>query len=276
MSKLFKSLVAGTVLSVGLAIGSAGEAKAVSLTGSATITADNHYGFFYGDKDGNSLNFVGRNELGAKGSEGTYNWSRPESWKFNVDSQDYLYMVVWDDQSVDETWLGEFNFSTGQSGVSKNLLSKATDWEYMISKSANPFSLRNTVKIEDRDKGFLAAGDKFEGNVPKNGELAQEIQTGNWIGAINRGANIRSTGPWGQIAGISQNAQFLNVTTADRQQRGTSKNTNYTIFRTRSTVGELSGLPPKSVPEPTTAFGLAALGLIGATSLKKRKVKLGY
>lgn len=275
MSKLFKSLVAGTVLSVGLAIGSMGEAKAVSLTGSATITADNHYGFFYGDKDGKSLNFVGRNELGSGGSEGAYNWSRPESWNFNVDSQNYLYMVVWDDQSVDEAWLGEFNFSTDKSAASKTLLSKATDWEYMISKNSNPFSRASEVKKEDYDKAFLAAGDRFEGNVPKNGELAQEIQTGNWIGAINRGANVSSTGPWGQISGISQNAQFLNVTTADKQQRGTSANTNYTIFRTRSTVGELTGIPPKSVPEPTTVFGLAALGLIGATSLKKRKVKLG-
>lgn len=275
MSKLFKSLVAGTVLSVGLAIGNIGEAKAVSLTGSATITADNHYGFFYGDKDGKSLNFVGRNELGSGGSEGAYNWSRPENWKFNVDSQDYLYMVVWDDQSVDEAWLGEFDFSTGKSAASKNLLSKATDWEYMISKNSNPFSRASEVKKENYDNGFLANGDRFEGNVPKNGELAQEIQTGNWIGAINRGANINSTGPWGQIAGISQDAQFLNVTTADKQQRGTSANTNYTIFRTRSTVGELSGIPSKAVPEPTTVFGLAALGLIGATSLKKRKVKLG-
>lgn len=276
MSKLFKSLVAGTVLSVGLAIGSIGEAKAVSLTGSATITADNHYGFFSGDKNGNSLNFVGRNELGSGGSEGAYNWSRPETYKdFKVDSQDYLYMVVWDDQSVDEAWLGEFNFSTDKSSASKTLLSKATDWEYMISKNSNPFSRASQVKVEDYDKGFLAAGDRFEGNVPKNGELAQEIQTGNWIGAINRGANVSSTGPWGQISGIRQDAQFLNVTTADKQQRGTSANTNYTIFRTRSTVGELSGLSSQAVPEPTTVFGLAALGLIGATSLKKRKVKLG-
>ncbi|AKG21504.1 hypothetical protein [Calothrix sp. 336/3] len=199
MSKLFKSLVAGAILSCGMAIANSGAAMAATLSGTATVTADNHYGLFYGDKSGNSLNFVGRNELGAKGSEGAFNWSRPETWNFNVDTSNYLYLVVWDDQSVDEAWLGQFSFSNG-----KTLLSQATDWEYMISKNANPFARANTVPVAERDKGFLASGDRFEGNLPKNGELAQEIQGGNWVTAINRGLN--GITPWGTIAGIDKNA----------------------------------------------------------------------
>jgi hypothetical protein len=229
----------------------------------------NHYGLFYGDKSGKSLNFVGRNELGSKGSEGAYNWSRAEKWKFDVDSKDYLYMVVWDDKSVDEMWVGEFGFSNGST-----LLSKATDWEFMISGNANPFS--RTVPQAERDQGFLAAtGDRFEGNVPKNGELAQEIQKGNWVNSFTRGNNVNSVQPWGQIAGISANAEFLNTTTSGNSTRGTDQNNKYTIFRTRNTVGELVGVvEPASVPEPTSIISLLAFGAVGAGSFIKRKSKV--
>jgi hypothetical protein len=265
-SKLIKSLLTGTLLTVGLAMASAGQAMAVNLKGTATVTADNHYGLFYGDKSGNSLNFVGRNELGSKGSGGVgYNWSRPENWTFEVDSKDYLYMVVWDDKSVDEMWVGEFSFSNGST-----LLSKATDWEFMISDNANPFS--RIVPEGERDQGFLAAGDRFEGNVPKNGELAQEIRNGNWVNSFTRGNNVidpTKKRPWGQIAGISANAEFLNTTTSGGPARGTAQNNKYTIFRTRNTVGELVG-----VPEPTSIISLLAFGAVGAGSFIKRKSKV--
>jgi hypothetical protein len=264
MSKLLTSFVTSTLLTLGLAISGTTQAMAMTLGGTATVTADNHYGLFSGDKNGNSLNFVGRNELGSGGSQGAYNWSSPETWNFNVDSKDYLYMVVWDDQSVDETWLGQFGFSNGAS-----LQSKATDWEYIISKNSNPFSRAGEVPIAERDSGFLSGN--FEGNVPKNGELAQEIQAGNWVGAVNRGANGQ-TGPWGKIQGISDDAQFLNTTTAD-QGRGTDGNTHYTIFRTRNNVGQLAELPAQAVPESSSTTGLVAFGVLSAGAFVKRKSK---
>ncbi|BAY91868.1 MULTISPECIES: PEP-CTERM sorting domain-containing protein [unclassified Tolypothrix] len=263
MSKLLKSFLTGTVLTFGLAIAGAGQASAVDMK--TTITADNHYGLFYGNASGNSLSFVGRNELGSQGSSGAYNWSNAETWNTNVNASDYLYLVVWDDQSVDESWIGQFEFSTGQT-----LLSKATDWEYMISKGANPYTLRNSVT--QQDQGFLGTGDTFEGNVPLVTDLVGEIQGGNWRSAERRGAN--GTTPWGTIAGISQNADFLNVTTADKQQRGTSANTNYTIFRTKGSIGQLAGLPSQSVPEPSSMLGLLAFGALSAGSLVKRKSKI--
>ncbi|AKG21503.1 PEP-CTERM sorting domain-containing protein [Calothrix sp. 336/3] len=59
------------------------------------------------------------------------------------------------------------------------------------------------------------------------------------------------------------------MTTADKQKRGTSGNTSYTIFRTRNTVGDLA-----KVPEPTSIVGLTAFGAVTAGSvLKKRKAK---
>jgi len=260
-------VLSGTVLTVGLVIAGAGRASAVNMT--TTITADDHYGFFYGNANSNSLNFVGGNELESKGSQGTYNWSNAETLNVNINASDYLYLVVWDSESVDESWIGQFQFSMGQS-----LLSKASDWEYMITKGANPYTDINQVSVAQRDQGFLAAGDTFEGNVLNVTELVTEIQGGNWVGAQTRGAN--GTTPWGTIAGISQNADFLNVTTADKQQGGTSTNTNYTIFRTKGSIGQLVGLPYKSIPEPSSILGLLAFGALSAGSLAlvKRKSKV--
>ncbi|QXE23361.1 hypothetical protein B6N60_02051 [Richelia sinica FACHB-800] len=250
---------------------SAGHALAASVT--ATLTADNHYGLFYGNNDGSVLNFVGRNELGRFGSQGTYNWSNAETWNFNLKSTDYLYVVVWDDQSVDESWIGQFQFDNG-----KNLLSKAPDWDYIISKNSNPITRNEPI----RDAGYLStqSGERFEGNVPGLAELAGEIQGGfstdrkSWGKDANK-VDLTKNNPWGQIPGINSTAEFLNVTTADSKARGTSANKNYTIFRTRSTVGELVGLPPepKSVPEPTSILGILGVAAIGSGSLRQMRNK---
>ena len=263
MSTTLKSLLTGTLLTVGLAIVGTGQAMATSLNATATVTADNHYGLFYGDKAGKSLNLVGRNELGAYGSQGGYNWSNAESFDFKVNAADYLYMVVWDDQSVDESWLGQFKFSNGQT-----LLSKSTDWEYMISENSNPFSRQ--VSADERDQGYLSGN--FEGNVPKNGELAYEIKTGNWTNAQYRGTNgvgANATNPWGNISGIDQNADFLNTTTDSHLKAGTSGNTHYTIFRTNKSVAKLA-----TVPEPSSMLGLLAFGAVSVGSFVKRKSKI--
>jgi hypothetical protein len=108
--------------------------------------------------------------------------------------------------------------------------------------------------------------------VPKNGELAQEIRNGNWVNSFTRGNNVidpTKKRPWGQIAGISANAEFLNTTTSGGPARGTAQNNKYTIFRTRNTVGELVG-----VPEPTSIISLLAFGAVGAGSFIKRKSKV--
>jgi hypothetical protein len=269
MSFSFKTIFAGTLASIGLSLMSAGHALAASVT--ATLTADNHYGLFYGNNDGSVLNFVGRNELGPSGSEGGYNWSNAETWKFNLKSTDYLYVVVWDDQSVDESWIGQFQFDNG-----KTLLSKAPDWDYIISKNSNPITRGEAI----RDAGYLSKnGERFEGNVPGLAELTGEIQGGfnadkTWGKDANTvGANGKE--PWGTISGIGATADFLNVTTADSKARGTSANKNYTIFRTRSTVGQLVGLPPepKSVPEPASILGILGVAAIGSGSLRQMRHK---
>lgn len=229
MTLSLKGLLVKTVVSAGLVVVGATSAFAASI--SATLTADNHYALFSGNNDGSLLNFVGRNEFGPSGSSGGYNWSHPETWNFNVNANDYLYVVAWDDARVDEAWLGQFNIA------GETVLTGSDDWSF-ITGGTNP-------------------GDY--GNVPGNAELQSFISTGNWIGTISRGNNGMQ--PWGTIAGISTDAQWLNTTTPS--------NGHYTIFRTKAPAEDLA-----NVPEPSSLLGLLVIGALGTGSVLKRQHKM--
>src|SRR5262245_8683989 len=72
----------------------------------ATITADNHYAFYYGTDAG--LTYVGRNELGDAGNPGAYNWSLPETFAdIDIPDGQYLYIVAWNSGGP-QAWLGQF------------------------------------------------------------------------------------------------------------------------------------------------------------------------
>lgn len=223
MSTFIKSLLTGTLLTVGLAISSAGQATAAAITG--TLTADNHYGLYTGNKDGSELKFVGRNEKGSGGDPGQYNWSLPETWMFDIDANDYIYTVIWDDAAVAESWIGEFTLANGNK-----LLSNPTDWEYVIANGTNP-------------------GDY--GDVPELSELQTEIADAKWVASQMVGPN--GSGPWGMIPGISKDANFLNVSNPE--------STHYTIFRTRSSV--FASVPEPASGLGLLAFGaLSAASLV--------------
>ncbi len=251
MALLGKQFIAGAILAAGIALTNAGQAVAASLTGRAILTADNHYGLFHGNSTGSTLNFVGRNEKGPNGSTGGYNWSHAETWDFNMNSKDYLYVVAWDDQSVDESWLGEFKFNDAKNNA-YSLLSKPDAWEYVITqKGTNP-------------------GDW--GDTPGNAELGWEISNAEWIGAKSRGLNNGSTSPWGRIGEVTSDAEFLNTTTNTTGSK--RDNDRYTIFRTRLSIADTVKVPdPKSVPEPASMLGLFVIGAAGTHSALKRKQK---
>lgn len=236
--KAIKHLLAGALVTVGLGIiGGMNQAEAASIT--STLTADNHYGLFTGNESGSDLNFIGRNEYGASGSTGGYNWSKAETWTFDLNPQDYLYVVVWDDGRVDESWIGEFNIDFDGDGQNdEQLLSLAEDWEYIIANSANP-------------------GDM--GEVPTDNELFGEISNADWTGAQRRGDN--GMRPWGFIDGISADADFLNTTTPS--------NGRYTIFRTTVAVNG----DDTSVPEPGVTLALLAVSALGGTKVFKGRKK---
>ena len=213
------NLLGGMLVTLGILTAGMDQAEAASITG--TLTADNHYGLFTGNEDGSLLNFIGRNEKGPSGAPGRYNWSQAETWNFTINPNDHLYIVAWDDNAVDESWIGQFDI--GNDG-SLDLLSIAEDWEFVISKSPTPGSW---------------------GDVPSNPQLNTEIASATWVEAVRRGDNGMK--PWGTIAGVSADADFLQ--TAARSQG------KYTIFRTKVPV-----IAAAKVPEPVSGLSLLAIG----------------
>ncbi|MEM7065517.1 MAG: PEP-CTERM sorting domain-containing protein [Cyanobacteria bacterium P01_B01_bin.77] len=223
-----KSLL-GAIASASLLTIGAVEAQAADIK--ATVTADNFYGIFYGNEDGSTLNFVGRNETGDGGSSGGYNWSEAETWDFEVNTNDYLYLVTWDDGRVAESWIGEFEVD------GKTILSGADDWEYIVGG----------------DNPYLA--DKTTNLLPGNAELSSLIDGALWQDTVSIGKN--GIKPWRTIAGVDQDADWL--------QTASHSEGSYTIFRTRVPAADVA-----DVPEPAAMFGLLAVGAI-ATAKRKRK-----
>ncbi|WP_201279010.1 PEP-CTERM sorting domain-containing protein [Leptolyngbya iicbica] len=231
MKSSLTGLTLGVALTAGLVMAGSQSAEAASVK--ATVTADNFYGLFYGNEDGSILNFVGRNETGGSGAPGRYNWSLPETWNFEVNNNDYLYLVTWDDASVAEAWIGEFEVD------GEKLLSSAEDWEYIFNE----------------DNPFTRAGNP----VPEADELGTAISAGGWQDGTTVGKNgIR---PWNTIAGIDSDADWLKTA-----ERGADM---YTIFRTKVSLTETAGVA--DVPEPASMLGLLAVGAVGAGSVLKKK-----
>ncbi|MEM6253430.1 MAG: PEP-CTERM sorting domain-containing protein [Cyanobacteria bacterium P01_D01_bin.156] len=228
MNVFAKGLLLGAIASASLLTIGTVEANAADIK--ATVTADNFYGIFYGNESGSDLNFVGRNELGDKGSSGKYNWSEAETWDFNVNSDDYLYLVTWDDGRVAESWIGEFEIG------GKKVLSGADDWEYIVG-GENPYLV-----------------DKSTNLLPGNDELTSLIDGATWEDTISIGKN--GIKPWNTIAGIEQDADWL--------QTASHTKGKYTIFRTKVSAEETA-----DIPEPASMLGLLAVGAM-ATTLKRK------
>ncbi|MEA5462868.1 PEP-CTERM sorting domain-containing protein [Leptothoe sp. PORK10 BA2] len=238
MKVLAKRVMLGAIASASLLTVGAVEANAADIK--ATVTADNFYGLFYGNEDGSNLNFVGRNETGDGGSSGGYNWSKAESWDFEVNNDDYLYLVAWDDGRVAESWIGEFEIA------GKTLLSGADDWEYIVGDD-NPY-------LTDKSTNLLPGSD----------ELTSLIDGAEWQDTVSIGKN--GINPWKTIDGVDQESDWLKTASHTEGK--------YTIFRTGTTVGDLADLPDEDtadVPEPASMLGLLAVGAMVTTMKRKFK-----
>jgi hypothetical protein len=173
----------------------------------ATLTADNHYGLYYGAVDGSQLALVGRNESGFDGNPGSYNWSLPESFVFEPGTDDYFYVVAWDGTDAalyPQMWIGQF-----VSGSGATLLSNLTDWEFIVG-GTNPLLVNGSNPL------------------PSNSDLQTLISLGAWANPLASAANGAT--PWGTIAGISSSADFI---WNDTLYAVSSSDASYVIFRAR-------------------------------------------
>ncbi|MBY0522201.1 MAG: putative Ig domain-containing protein [Gemmataceae bacterium] len=176
----------------------------------ATLTADNHYGLYFGSADGSSLTFVGRNEVGAAGNPGTYNWSLPETHTFDPGVGNYIYVVVWDD-GQQQMWAGQFDLPGGVT-----LVSDTRHWQYTVG-GTNPGET---------------------GAVPALSELGSVIGSATW--AMPGASAAQGTAPWGTIAGLSEDVQFV---WPDTLGAGSSTDGHYVIFRTVAPVSPTNRSP---------------------------------
>lgn len=223
----------------------------------ATVTADNHYGLFTGNYDASNLLFIGRNEVGPFHEPDIippfpdevppfpfFNWESPEAWQALIPpNHNYIYMVVWGDEAVRDSWVGEFTLEyTCDDCHGKNVSNRI---QTFVSDSSWPFSISNNPP-----PGYPNPEDF--GAVPANSEINQLVSFANanstWIPGISLGYNDGTTLPWGRIPGISPLAQFLDASTPD--------NAFYSIFR-RGFTPCLNCDPP-CIPEPSASLGLIA------------------
>lgn len=265
--------------------------QAIAATMTATLTADNHYALFTGNKSGTEWNFIGRNEKGSRGiaqsefvynADGSYNptyignnvisgdvarggkdnWSMPETWTYDINKNDYLYVVAWDDGLVAQSWIGQFVSNELNNGI---FLSKTQNWEFI-----------QTVTNESNPSWGSNPGDN--GNTPEVADLSYQVATANagtnndWSDAIKAGDNVVHL--WGDFSnkGISSEADFLDTTTDTNSMNG-GNNQQYTIFRT--IFAPLSnGSDVAKTPEPSFMLGITLFGLLSLrTKLGKLKSK---
>jgi len=167
-----KTMTAATAV---LALAAAAGADIVN----ATITADNHYALYTGSDD--SVTFIGRNELGAGGSPGTYNWSQPESWSFTAGA--YIYIAAWSDDSVAQGVLAE------AAGLDDTYHSGDARWEVFPT----------FVNLGD--------GDAAPTGMQLTAYIADANTNSKWetphVGAAN------GIGPWGTVPGIGNAPRWM-------------------------------------------------------------------
>ncbi len=206
-------------------------AEATPYTYTSTVTADNHYAIYTGNSG--SINYIGRNESGPSGSPGTYNWSNPENFTFDVNSGDYIYVAGWSDNSVAQGWIGQFVSDSG------TILSNATDWQVFL-----------TFKDID-DGGAAPTAEKFQ----------NDIAGASWVGITNTRDNGAS--PWGTIDAIDSNADWI---WGSAMEPGSGFG-EYQVFRAQVAPA------PVPEPATMTLLGIGMLGVGLVARKRNRKSK---
>lgn len=219
----------------GLALALAAAAPAAQASAiKVRITVDNSYALFHGTQT-QATTFVGSNG----------DWPSVETYDFNLDSTQYLYVVTASDLSVAQGFLGQFeNLDTGYKFYSND-----PQWQVMATG--------------------LGSAAPYTGSAGDLALLSQEIQdangggnpSGGWVGLTAGPAN--GSGPWGTLAGIDASARWVWYSSNGDPDPTTPgfDHDEWLVFRI-----PVAATP--EVPEPAgwmlMAAGLAGLGALGA------------
>lgn len=219
-------ITAAAVATALLACAGAAQADVSVLT---TITADNHYALYTTTNTG--VSYVDRNELGAGGAPGSYNWSQAESATFTA--LDYVYIAAWSDDAT-----------------AQGLLAKVTI-------GGNSFNSGHPAWQVYATGQNLGDGSP----APAASEIASYVNlatTNNlWTTPYVGGANGIS--PWGTVAGIDSSAKWMWYSPNGQNTLTPGGNySEYLIFR----------IPTTNVPTPGAA---ALLGLGGLCMARRRR-----
>ena len=175
----------------------------------AHVTADNHYGLYYGTPDGSDLTYLGRNEFDDAGSKGGHNWTDAETDAFRMPGTDYLYVSASNSLDPPMMYLADFQFSDGST-----LTTNPTDWEYAV---ADPRTDPSLVPTADRVGTWVAAA---------NAANAWHHPTF----AVNNGGGL-----WGSLDGptpeVSPTAQMIWTTSAN------ADDDRFVVFRAHLPAG---------------------------------------
>jgi hypothetical protein len=133
MTKPTRAVLSSLFFVVCIAPAATSQGAAQSVTITSHLTADNHYALYHGHPDASDLTLVGRNR-GRLCGQRWWRWNEPETWVFDADADEYLYVVAWDDadsSTLFSMWIGDFS-----ARRTHTLVSNHDDWECMRIRPA--------------------------------------------------------------------------------------------------------------------------------------------